>query len=86
MYSATVWMLYIVVVVDCATAGRLFPWPVPRDFWRVCGLLGIGCTAGMLTGFSRRGAIGLPGNRMAPAMAIGFLVRGAIDLLVNLAG
>jgi hypothetical protein len=28
MYAAAVWLLCIVVVVDCATAGRLLPWPV----------------------------------------------------------
>jgi hypothetical protein len=43
MYSVAVWGLSITVVVDCATAGRLFPW-----------------------------------------LAIGFLVRGVINLLGDL--
>jgi hypothetical protein len=84
MHSTVVWMLCIVVVVDCATAGRLFPWPVLKDFWRVCSILGTSCAAGMLTGFSRRGSIGPPDGRVALAVASGFLVRGAINLLVGL--
>jgi hypothetical protein len=28
MYAAAVWLMCIVVVVDCATAGRLLSWPV----------------------------------------------------------
>jgi hypothetical protein len=80
MRSAVIWILSIVVVVDCATAGRFFPWPVLKDFWRVDFLLGASCAAGMLTGYGRRGAIGPPDGRVALAVAIGFLVRGAIDL------
>jgi hypothetical protein len=84
MYSVAVWGLSIAVVVDCATAGRLFPWPAPRDFWRVCGLLGIGCAAGVWAGFSRRGSVGPADNRVALALAIGFLVRGVINVLGGL--
>ena len=74
----------MVVVFDCATAGRAFPWPEPRDFWRVCSLLGMGYAAGVSTGFSRRGHIAPPDGRIALAVAAGFLVRGAINLLVCL--
>jgi hypothetical protein len=84
MYSVAIWGLSIPVVVDRATAGRFLPWPVPRDFWRVCSLLGIGCAAGVLAGFSRRGAVGPANNRVVPALAIGFLVRGVINLLGDL--
>jgi hypothetical protein len=80
MRSAVIWILSIVVVVDCATTGRFFPGAVLKDFWRVCFLLGASCTAGMLTGFGRRGAIGPPNGHVALAVAIGFLVRGAINL------
>jgi hypothetical protein len=80
MHSAVIWILYIVVVVDCATAGRFFPWPALKDFWRVGFLLGASGAAGMLTGCGRRGAIGPPDGHVALAVAIGFLVRGAINL------
>jgi hypothetical protein len=86
MCSGAVWLLLVVVVVDCATAGRLLPWPVPRDFWRVCNLLVIGCAARVLAGCSRRGAIGRADDRIALATACGFLVRGAINLLIDLTG
>ena len=82
MHSALIRILLMVVVLDCATAGRIFPWPVPRDFWRVCSILGIGCAAGMLTGRRRRSYIGPPDGRVALAVAAGFVVRGAIKILV----
>jgi hypothetical protein len=84
MRSAALWILYIVVMVDCATAGWLLPWPVPQDFWRVCFLLGTSCAAGIFTGFDRGGAIGPPNGYVALAVAIGFLVRGLITLLAVL--
>jgi hypothetical protein len=49
---------------------------VQSSWYWLCG--------GRVDGIYRRGAIGPPGNRVAPAVAIGFLVRGAIDLLVEL--
>lgn len=84
MLSALVLMLFAVVVVDCATAGQALPWPVPRDFWRVCSILGIGCAAGVLTGVSRRGYIEPPDGRVGLVVAAGFLGHGAINLLVCL--
>jgi hypothetical protein len=83
MDSAAVWGLPIVVAV-CATTGGLSPWPLPGGRRRVCGLLGIGCAARVLTGLGRRGAVGPPGNRVVPALATGCPVRGAIALLVDL--
>jgi hypothetical protein len=80
MRSAMVWILCIVVMADCATAGRFFPWPVLKDFWRVCFLVVMSCAIGLLTRFGRRGVIGPPNGRVALAVAIGFLVRGAINL------
>jgi hypothetical protein len=84
MRSALIRILLMVVVLDCATAGRIFPWPVPRDFWRVCSILGIGCAADMLTGRGRCKCIEPPDGRVALAVAAGFLVRGAIKVLVCL--
>ena len=84
MHSTLIRILFMVVVFDCATAGRIFPWPLPRDFWRVCSILGIGCALGMLTGRGRRRHIGPPDGRIALAVGTGFLVRGAIKVLVCL--
>jgi hypothetical protein len=84
MRSAAVPILYLVVAVDCATAGRLLPWPAPKDFWRVCFLLGAGCTVGILTGLSRRGWIGPPDGCVALVVAAGFLLHGLVNLLCSL--
>jgi hypothetical protein len=86
MRSAVVWLLllYIVVVVDCATAGWPPSWPVQKDFWRLCLLLGTSCMTSVFTGFGRRGAIGLLNGHVALAVAIGFLVRGVINLVAAL--
>lgn len=72
------------IVVDCATAGRLLPWRLWADFWRVRGLLRIGCAAGMLARFCCREAIGPADPRVALVLAIGSPVRGAITLSVGL--
>jgi hypothetical protein len=82
--GALVGMLFVAVVVDCATAGQAFPWPVPRDFWRVCSLLVVSCAAGVLPGFSRGGYIQPLDGRITLAVACGFLLRGAIHLLLCL--
>jgi hypothetical protein len=84
MISALVRALFVTIVIDCATAGQALPWPELRDFWRVCSILGIGCTAGVLIGLSRRGHVQPPDGRIALAVAGGFSLRGAINLLVCL--
>jgi hypothetical protein len=84
MRLAALWILYSVVIVDCATAGWLLPWPVPKDFWRVCFLLGASYAAGIVTGSGRGAASGSPNRSVALAVGIGFLVRGVINLLAVL--
>jgi hypothetical protein len=84
MVRALVGTLFVAVVVDCATGGQVFPWPVPRDFWRVCSLLVVSCAAGVLPGFSRGSYIHPPDGRITLAVACGFLLRGAIHLLIGL--
>lgn len=81
MQTALIRILLMVVMLDCATAGRMFPWPVPRDFWRVCVILGLGCAPGRLTGRRRRSPYMPPDRLVALAIAAGFLVRGAVNLL-----
>jgi hypothetical protein len=84
MVRVLVGMLFVAVVVDCATAGQAFPWPVPRDFWRVCSLLVVSCAVGVLPVFSRGGYIYPLDGRITLAVACGFLLRGAINLLIGL--
>jgi hypothetical protein len=80
MYVALIQVLFVIVASDCATSGQAFPWPMPKEFGRVCSLLGIGCVAGVLTGCRRRGQIESPDGRVALAVAAGFLVCGVINV------
>ena len=84
MYALLVRVLFVIVASDCATSGQAFPWPMPKEFWRVCSLLGIACVAGVLTGCSRRGQIESPDGRVALAVAVGFLVSGVINVCFSL--